>query len=340
MSEHSHSYRSRSAIAPGLKRLGTLLAATTLTFAVGSAQATEWDMPTPYGDSNFHTVNIRQFADDVRDATDGELDITVHSSGSLIKHAEIKNSVRRGLVPIGELIMSRLANEDPLFEVDSVPYLASDYDQAWKLWQASKDVLAKRLERQHLKLLFAVPWPPQGIYTRFEVKTGDELKGVKMRAYNKSSETLAKLLGAIPTQVEVPDIPTAFGTGRVDAMITSPSTGANTRAWDYLSHFNHAQLWLPKNMVIVNDKAFNRLPEDTQKALEEAASTAEKRGWEASKAETDAKIKIMEDNGIVVSEPSPALVKRLEKVGDTMTKEWLERAGEDGQALLDAYHQQ
>ncbi len=340
MSEHSHSYRSRSVIAPGLKRLGTLLAATTLMFSVGSAQATEWDMPTPYGDSNFHTVNIRQFADDVRDATDGELDITVHSSGSLIKHAEIKNSVRRGLVPIGELIMSRLANEDPLFEVDSVPYLASDYDQAWKLWQASKDVLAKRLERQHLKLLFAVPWPPQGIYTRFEVKTGDELKGVKMRAYNKSSETLAKLLGAIPTQVEVPDIPTAFGTGRVDAMITSPSTGANTRAWDYLSHFNHAQLWLPKNMVIVNDKAFNRLPEETQQAITEAASAAEKRGWEASKAETDAKIKIMEDNGIIVSEPSPALVKRLEKVGDTMTKEWLERAGEDGQALLDAYHQQ
>lgn len=340
MSEHSHSYRSRLSIAPGLRRLGALMAATTLTFAVGSAQATEWDMPTPYGDSNFHTVNIRQFADDVRDATNGELDITVHSSGSLIKHAEIKNSVRRGLVPIGELIMSRLANEDPLFEVDSVPYLASDYDQAWKLWQASKDVLSKRLERQHLKLLFAVPWPPQGIYTRFEVKTGDELKGVKMRAYNKSSETLAKLLGAIPTQVEVPDIPTAFGTGRVDAMITSPSTGANTRAWDYLSHFNHAQLWLPKNMVIVNDKAFNRLPEDTQKAIEEAASVAEKRGWEASKAETDAKIKIMEDNGIIVSEPSPALVKRLEKVGDTMTKEWLERAGEDGQALLDAYHQQ
>lgn len=340
MSEHSHSYPSRSAFAPGLKRLGTLLAATTLTFAVGSAQATEWDMPTPYGDSNFHTVNIRQFADDVRDATDGELDITVHSSGSLIEHAEIKNSVRRGLVPIGELIMSRLANEDPLFEVDSVPYLASNYDQAWKLWQASKDVLAKRLERQHLKLLFAVPWPPQGIYTRFEVKTGDELKGVKMRAYNKSSETLAKLLGAIPTQVEVPDIPTAFGTGRVDAMITSPSTGANTRAWDYLSHFNHAQLWLPKNMVIVNDKAFRKLPEEAQKAIEEAASKAEKRGWKASEAETDAKIKIMEDNGIVVSEPSPELVKRLEKVGDTMAKEWLERAGEDGQALLDAYHKQ
>ncbi|MDO6825526.1 TRAP transporter substrate-binding protein [Marinobacter sp. 1_MG-2023] len=332
--------RQRLVSVPYLKRFGAVISAAALSLAAANAQATDWDMPTPYGDSNFHTVNISQFADDVREATDGELDITVHSSGSLIKHPEIKNSVRRGLVPIGELIMSRLANEDPLFEVDSVPYLASDYDQAWKLWQASKDVLSKRLEGQRLKLLFAVPWPPQGIYTQFAVETGNELKGVKMRAYNKSSEQLAELLGALPTQVEVPDIPTAFGTGRVDAMITSPSTGANTRAWDYLTHFNHAQLWLPKNMVVVNVKAFNKLPEATQKALEDAAAAAEKRGWDASKAETDAKIKIMKDNGIEVSEPSPELVKHLQEIGDTMTEEWLGRAGESGQALLDAYNEQ
>ncbi len=314
------------------------LAAVVLSAVIGTAQAeTTWDMPTPYGDSNFHTVNIRQFAEDIREATDGELNITVHSGGSLIKHPEIKNSVRRGLVPIGELIMSRLANEDPLFEADSVPYLASNYDEAWELWQASKDMLAERLESQRLTLLFAVPWPPQGIYTKFAVETGEELQGVKMRAYNKSSERLAELFGAVPTQVEVPDIPTAFGTGRVDAMITSPSTGANTRAWDYLSHFNHAQLWLPKNMVIVNTRTFEGLPESVQEAIKTAAAEAEKRGWEASKAETDAKIEIMENNGIVVSEPSEALVKRLKEVGATMEQEWLERAGEDGKALIEAY---
>ncbi|WP_179959409.1 TRAP transporter substrate-binding protein [Marinobacter changyiensis] len=321
-----------------MKMNAKYLAAFMLSVVIGNAQAeTNWDMPTPYGDSNFHTANILEFAKDVNEATDGELNITVHSGGSLIKHPEIKNSVRRGLVPIGELIMSRLANEDPLFEVDSVPFLASNYDEAWKLYQASRDMLAERLERQRLKLLFAVPWPPQGIYTRFPVETGEELRGVKMRAYNKSSERLAELLGAVPTQVEVPDIPVAFGTGRVDAMITSPSTGANTRAWDYLSHFNHAQLWLPKNMVIVNSRAFEGLPESTQKAIETAAVEAEKRGWEASKAETDAKIAIMEENGIVVSEPSDALVKRLKEVGATMEQEWLERAGDDGKALIEAY---
>ncbi|MBB3182520.1 TRAP-type C4-dicarboxylate transport system substrate-binding protein [Halomonas fontilapidosi] len=304
----------------------------------GIAQAaTEWDMPTPYGDMTFHTVNIRAFADDVREATDGELDITVHSNGSLIGHAEIKNSVRRGIVPIGELIMSRLANENPIFEVDSVPYLASSYEDAEILWDASREIIAEELAEQQLQLLFAVPWPPQGIYTQQPLEEPDDLKNLSMRAYNTASERIAQLVGAVPTQVEVPDIPTAFSTGRVDAMITSPATGADTKAWDYLSHFNHAQLWLPKNMVIVSEKAFSRLDEATQQAVLDAAAEAETRGWEMSRQETDDALAVLKENGIEVSEPTPELADLLEEVGATMTEEWAGRAGDQGAAILEAY---
>ena len=304
----------------------------------GTAQAaTEWNMPTPYGDMTFHTVNIREFADDVREATDGELDITVHSNGSLIGHAEIKNSVRRGIVPIGELIMSRLANENPIFEVDSVPYLASSYEDAEALWEASREVIAEELAEQRLRLLFAVPWPPQGIYTQEGLETPDDLKNLSMRAYNTASERFAQLVGAVPAQVEVPDIPTAFSTGRVGAMITSPATGADTKAWDYLSHFNHAQLWLPKNMVIVSEKAFSRLDEATQQAVLEAADAAEDRGWEMSRQETADAIAVLKENGIEVSEPTPELATLLEEVGATMTDEWAGRAGDQGAAILEAY---
>jgi len=299
--------------------------------------ATEWDMPTPYGDMTFHTVNIRAFADDVREATDGELDITVHSNGSLIGHAEIKNSVRRGIVPIGELIMSRLANENPIFEVDSVPYLASSYEDAEILWDASREIIAEELAEQQLQLLFAVPWPPQGIYTQQPLEEPDDLKNLSMRAYNTASERIAQLVGAVPTQVEVPDIPTAFSTGRVDAMITSPATGADTKAWDYLSHFNHAQLWLPKNMVIVSEKAFSRLDEATQQAVLDAAAEAETRGWEMSRQETDDALAVLKENGIEVSEPTPELADLLEEVGATMTEEWAGRAGDQGAAILEAY---
>ncbi|TLF47459.1 TRAP transporter substrate-binding protein [Halomonas urmiana] len=304
----------------------------------GTAQAaTEWNMPTPYGDMTFHTVNIREFADDVREATDGELDITVHSNGSLIGHAEIKNSVRRGIVPIGELIMSRLANENPIFEVDSVPYLASSYEDAEILWEASREIIAEELAEQRLRLLFAVPWPPQGIYTQQALEEPDDLKNLSMRAYNTASERLAQLVGAVPTQVEVPDIPTAFSTGRVGAMITSPATGADTKAWDYLSHFNHAQLWLPKNMVIVSEKAFSRLDEATRQAVLDAAAEAEARGWEMSRQETADALAVLKENGIEVSEPTPELATLLEEVGATMTEEWAGRAGDQGAAILEAY---
>lgn len=314
-----------------------VLGASLTTLSTGAVAATEWDMPTPYGDRTFHTVNIREFADDVREATDGELDITVHSNGSLIGHAEIKNSVRRGIVPMGEVIMSRLANENPIFEVDSVPYLAASYEDAWTLWEASREIIAEELEQQGLRLLFAVPWPPQGIYTNQAVESGDDLRNLSMRAYNTASERIAQLVGAVPTQVEVPDIPTAFSTGRVEAMITSPATGADTKAWDYLSHFNHAQLWLPKNMIIVSEKAFSRLDETTREAVLDAAAEAETRGWEMSRQETDDALAVLEENGIVVSEPSEALAEKLKEVGETMTQEWVESAGEQGQAILEAY---
>jgi TRAP-type C4-dicarboxylate transport system substrate-binding protein len=311
--------------------------AVVLGLAYQPAAAENWDMPTPYGDKNFHTANIMVFAEDVKNATGGELEITVHSAGSLIKHPEIKNTVRRGLVPIGEVLMSRLGNEDAVFEVDSVPFLATSYEDAKKLWDASRPIIEKKLAEENLMLLFAVPWPPQGLYAKQEVKSLDDLKGTKFRAYNTSTERLAELAGAVPTQVEVPDIPTAFTTGRVDAMMTSPSTGANTKAWDYVSFFHDTQAWLPKNMVIVNKKAFDGLDEKTQKAILDAAAKAEERGWAASKAETDEKIAVMKENGMTIVEPSDALKQGLTEIGKTMTGEWAEKAGAGGQEILSVY---
>ncbi len=308
--------------------------------ATAAASATTWDMPTPYGDKTFHTVNIRQFAKDVEQATGGKLKINVHSAGSLIKHPEIKNAVRRGLVPIGEVLMSRLSNEDPVFAVDSIPFLATNYDEAKKLWTASRPVIEKKLKKQGLMLLFAVPWPPQGIYAKKEIRSLDDMKGLKMRAYNAATETLAKLAGAVPTQVEVPDIPTAFSTGRVDAMITSPSTGANSKAWDFVKYFHHTQAWLPKNMVIVNAKAFAKLPADVQKAVKEAARKAEARGWEMSKKETADKIAILKKNGMIIVTPTPELMSGLKKIGAQMTADWAKKAGADGEAILKAYRGQ
>ncbi|MEO0959796.1 MAG: TRAP transporter substrate-binding protein [Pseudomonadota bacterium] len=303
------------------------------------ALAQTWDMPVPYGDTNFHTQNHIQFAADVAEATGGAIEITVHPSGSLFKHPEIKNAVRSGQVPIGEFLLSRLSNEHPMYELDSVPFLATSYEDAEKLWEIKRPKVEELLAKEGLTVLYAVPWPPQGLYADTAVETGDELQGLKFRAYNTATERLAQLVDAVPTQVEVPDLAQAFSTGRVDAMVTSPSTGANTKAWDYLSHYYDVKAWLPKNIVVANVRALRSLDEATQKAVMDAAAAAQARGWAASKAETESKTAALSENGITVSEPSDALRSKLEAVGATMTEEWLEKAGDEGKAVVAAFQQ-
>jgi len=303
-----------------------------------AAQAqTKWDMPTPYPDGNFHTRNVIAFAADVDKATKGSLKIAVHSAGSLIKHAEIKRSVRQGTAPIGEMLESLASNEAPVYGLDSVPFLATGYDGAKKLYAAQRPYLEKQLASEGLVLLYSVPWPPQGLYAKRELKSVDDLKGLKFRTYNAMIGRIASLAGAIPTQIEVPDLPTAFATGRVDVMITSASTGVDTKAQDYLTHYVDAQAWLPRNIVFVNKAAFDKLTPAEKKAVTDAAKAAEERGWKMSIEEMTIKTAALKAAKIIVLPPSPALKAGLSKIGSTIAAEWEKSAGADGAAMLAAF---
>eukprot|EP00581_Thalassiosira_minuscula_P023414 CAMPEP_0184413832 /NCGR_PEP_ID=MMETSP0738-20130409/7526_1 /TAXON_ID=385413 /ORGANISM="Thalassiosira miniscula, Strain CCMP1093" /LENGTH=252 /DNA_ID=CAMNT_0026772689 /DNA_START=31 /DNA_END=786 /DNA_ORIENTATION=+ len=249
-----------------------VIAFTAALVCAAPAYADAWDMPTPYGDSTFHTQNIAKFSDDVREATNGDLDITLHSAGSLIPHAEIKNAVRSRQVPAGEFFLSRLSNEDLAYGIDSQPLVATSYDEAKKLWDAQKPVVTELLAEQGLVPLFSVPWPAQGLYTNGEIATVDDLNGLRFRAYNAALEEFATLAGAAPVQVEASNIPQAFSTGQVQAMITSPSTGVNSTAWDFVTHYSPINAWVPKNIVVVNQRVFDKLSDDTKAAVLAAAA--------------------------------------------------------------------
>ncbi|AML52216.1 TRAP transporter substrate-binding protein [Falsihalocynthiibacter arcticus] len=316
--------------------------AATLAMSLGLAApalAETWDMPTPYGDSTFHTVNILQFADDVAKATDGALEITVHSAGSLFPHGEIKTAVRSRQVPIGEFFLSTLSNEDLAFGIDSQPFVATSYEDATKLWEAQKPVITALLAEQDLMPLFSVAWPAQGLYTNGEIADIDGLSGLRFRAYNAALEEFAALAKAAPVQVEASDIAQAFATGQVEAMITSPSTGANSTAWDFVSHYTAIDAWVPKNIVVVNKRSFDGLAPEVQAAVLESAAAAEVRGWEMSKAEAADKTQIMADNGMIIVEPSEALVSGLQSIGATMLDNWKASASPDALAILNAYQE-
>ncbi|MCC6210326.1 MAG: TRAP transporter substrate-binding protein [Burkholderiales bacterium] len=318
--------------------LKPLFASLALLALAGAAQAqTKWDMPTPYSDGEFHTINVRQFVEDVKKATGGKLDINVHSNGSLIKHPDILRAVSTGQVPIAEYLLGQFGNEDPVFAVDNLPFLAAGYDNAWKLYQAQKPILTKKLEGRSQLLLFSVAWPGQGLYTKNPLKSVDDFKGVKFRTYSPQTARLAELLGASPTVIQVPEVPQAFATGTISAMITSSATGTQVKAWEFVKNYYTTNAMHPKNVVTVNSRAFQRLPEDQRKALQAAGAAAEKRGWDLSrKREADAN-KLLADNGMTVHKPDAALMAAMSKIGDTITAEWLKAAGADGEAIVKAY---
>ena len=316
------------------KALG-VLAATALC-ATAQAQ-TKWDMPTPYSDGEFHTRNVRAFVEDVKKNTNGQLDITVHSNNSLIKHPDMLRAVSTGQVNIAEFLLGQFANEDPVFAADNVPFVAPGYDNAMKFYQAQKPVLEKKLQGRGLKLLYAVAWPGQGIYTKDPLKSVDDLKGQKMRTYSPLTSRLAELLGCTSVQVQVTDVPQMFATGAMQAMVTSSATGTATKAWEFVKNYTKTNAWNPKNVVVVNQRAFSRLPKAEQDALVKAAAAAETRGWQMSKEREKEGDDALAKNGVTVVDASPQLRSALSKIGEQMAAEWQKSAGADGQAILKAY---
>ena len=300
--------------------------------------AEKWDMALAYGAGNFHSANAAEFAKNVSEKSGGKLTIVTHPGGSLFKGGEIFRAVRTGQAQIGERFMSALGKEDPLLEVDSQPFLATSYDDAMKLYKASKPEIVKGLDEKGLVFLYAVPWPAQGLYSKKAINSVADLKGLKFRAYNSATIRIAELTGMAPTKIEAAEISQAFSTGAVESMITSPTTGKNSKIWENgVGYFYDIAAWFPKNMVIVNKDAWNKLDSATQKLIMNEAALAERKGWDLSKKGNVADKKALADAGMKVGKVNSALEKHFQKVGATMADEWKSKAGSRGASVLAAY---
>ena len=320
-----------------MKPLSALFATAALLAATAAQAQTKWDLPAAYPAGNFHTENLVQFATDVAKDSGGKLKITVHDNGSLFKAPEIKRAVQGGQAQIGEILLANFQNEWQIYGADGLPFLADSYDAAAKLYQAQKPLLEKKLAEQGMMLLYAVPWPPQGIYVNKPIASAADLKGVKWRAYSPATARIAELVGAQPVTVQAAELSQAMATGVVQAYMSSGATGYDTKTYEQLKYFYDTQAWLPKNAVIVNKAAFDALDKPTQAAVLKAGAAAEARGWALSKQKNSEYLELLKKNGMQVLPPSPQLKADMEKVGQVMLKEWLAKAGPEGQQLIDAY---
>lgn len=318
-----------------------LLAATALALAMawgGAASAqTKWNLPAAYPADNPHSVNLAAFAKDVTDATNGELVITVHPGASLFKAPEIKRAVMTGQAQVGEVLLSIHENEDPIFGADVIPFLATSFADARKLWQATKPAIEKKLAAQGLMVLFAVPWAPQGIYVNKPLATVDDMKGLKWRAYNVGTAKIGEAVGAQAVTIQAAELPQALATGVVNSFMSSGGTGYDSKVWETLDYFYDTQAWIPKDLTFVNKAAFDGLPEAQRNAILTAAAAAEERGWKMWQEKAGWYLEQLKAKGMKVEPPSPELAAGFRKIGDQLTQEWLAKAGPDGQAVIDSY---
>jgi TRAP-type C4-dicarboxylate transport system substrate-binding protein len=315
----------------------SLAAAAALAFAPAAYAQVKWDLPTAYPATNFHTENIQQFANDVEKASGGKLKIQVHAGASLFKAPEIKRAVQGGQAQAGELLWVNFENEDAMFGVDGVPFLATSYGDAGKLWKASRKALEDRLARQGMTILFSVPWPPQGLYNKKPVSSAADMKGVKFRSYSPATARIAELLGAQPVTIQAAEVPQALATGAMESMISSGATGYDSKIFEQVKYFYDTQAWLPKNAVIANRKALDALDAGTREAVMKAAAAAEPRGWKVSEEKTKWYLEQLTAKGMTIAKPSAQLAADLKKIGEQMTADWLKKTGADGQAVVAGY---
>ena len=322
-----------------MRTIHTLLTATALTAAGSLAVSAEtWDLPLAYPATNFHSVNAANFGECVAAATDGGINIVTHPNGSLFAGNDIKRAVQTGQAPIGERLISAHQNENPLFGIDSIPFLATSFEDHERLWEAAGPAMVELLESQNLVYLYSVAWPPQGLYFAQEINSVADMEGIRFRSYNTATARMAELTGMRPVQIEAAELSQALATGVASSFVSSGATGYDSQVWESLTHFYEVDTWLPRNIIFVNKQAWDGLDEATQSAMRDCAAEAKAAGLQKSIDYTNFTLDGLRENGMIVQRASDELMAGLEEVGATMTQEWLETAGETGQAVIDAFH--
>ena len=326
---------------PSRRRLllatGAAVAAPFLARHAAAQAPIRWQMATPYPDGNFHTRNIRAFLDDVQQLSGGRLQVQLHSGASLLPMPQIKRGVQTGQVQLGEILLAAYSNEDVFFDADSIPQLVSNLAEAKRLSDLQRPFIEQRLARQGLSLLYMVPWPPAGLYAQQPITSIEGLRGLRFRTFSPATNRFATIVGAQPTLVQAAELAQAFATGVVQAQITSAQTGVDTSSWDYARVFTPLGFTMTKNAVMVSRRAMEALPPTLQQEIRAAAARAEVRGYELSGESQVNSERTLAQRGMQVLPPTAEFLDGLRRVSAQMTNEWVERAGADGRALIEAY---
>ncbi len=294
-------------------KLFTFGAALAVSLAATMASAeTQWDMSIVWPEGNFHTQNAMAFAEAVKEATAGEVVITVHSGGALgIKGPEGMAAVRDGLVPIAEILLNQQVGEAPILGIETLPFLApslADVALLHKFYRPKLDEVAAGMNQ---KVLYMVPWPGQAVYSPNQINTLADLSGLTIRVVDSNGNDFFAALGATPIQMPWGEVVPSLAAGTIKGVTTSSSSGVDGSFWEFTPYMSTFNWQASSNIMSVNLDAWNALPQETRDKIEETAAAMEAQFWLNSRAEDEKKIATLRENGMTVTAPSPELKAEL-----------------------------
>jgi len=303
-----------------------------------AADVVKMNLNAIYPATNFHSQGAEEFAKRVKEYTGGTVDIVVHPGGALgFKGPELLKTVKDGTVPMSDILMGVVQGSEKAFGISSLPRMVTSYDEAWKLYEACKELYDKVAGKWNQKILYVVPWPPSGLFTTKEVKTAADIKGLKTRTYDKNGADFLANLGGSPVSLPWGEVYAALRTGMIDSVLTSAVSGRDAKLWEVLKYFKKIDYAYPLNMVVINLDYWKALKPEQKAAMEKAAKEVEDLQWKKSAADNEESLKAIAENGMILGETDAALAAELDRAADAIIKGFVADAGPDVAAVVEGF---
>ncbi len=305
-----------------------LMLAPVLAFAPAAQAQTVWRAATEYPATAMPGEGLATFARLLDETTGGQLRLApAYDAPDGLRSATIPAAVQAGRIEVGDAFAGTLVALDPVFQLSSLPFLATTQDQAWRLYQAAKPAYERVYAAHGQRLLYATPWPNSGIWSRDPVPGPEVLQGLAIRTYDATSTAVLRGAGAAAVEYSFADAMPHLKDGSVTAVLSSGDGGAGRKLWDYTTHFTAIGYAMPLSFATVSTAAYDALSPALRTQVDNAGVATEAAQWQALTRRTERNYVTMRANGVLIEPPSPALAAALAQAGAAVTRAWQASAG-------------
>ncbi|MCE8026673.1 TRAP transporter substrate-binding protein [Halomonas sp. MCCC 1A11058] len=303
------------------------------------SQTVRMDFSNEYNANSIHAQGDAYFIERVKELSGGSINITLHTGGALgFNSGDHFYAVADGAVEIADTLSGTMSGIDPIFLLSSLPFVVNGVDEARRLYEIAKPYYEAIFEESDQILLYASPWPPSGVWSKTAIDSQTDLRNLRIRTFDRNGTETFRNVGASPVSLSWGDVVPQLATGGISAVLTSAEAGANASFWEHQNYFSAIQYAIPLNMVHMNKDSFERLSDDEQAAIMEAARLTDTHNWAAVETRTEENYQVLSEYQVTLNDPvSDELIEALSEAAASVVENWLESTGERGMTILSQF---